>query len=158
MAVYSFLAVKYDRKKAKMTYTYMTDEINLFQDNIDHSIQEQLTRSRSFSETDQFNHLKLTQSPIQTIDSKERIDKSCLFPGRNSPQLPQPNRKRAFSEAELHSRFVELVKNYKDFTPLKDKNDPISKKLKSVIIQREISNITSKINAVDINTQDHMEQ
>lgn len=113
-----------------------------------------LTRARSFSasDSDQFKDLMI-EKPKSNSDGTHH---TALYPGTNTPQQKSQSRKRAFSDTEI-GELVDILKDYQDFTPLKEKRDIISTRLKRhKIIQKEIANLTSEISSVKIEKEDAM--
>jgi hypothetical protein len=114
-----------------------------------------LTRTRSFSASDSLQFKDLI---IEKPKSYEIINtKSVLYPGTNTPSLQKPkSRKRAFSDTEI-GELAEILKDYQDFTPLEDKKDIISTRLKrQKVIQKEIAKLTCEISSVQIEKEDSM--
>jgi hypothetical protein len=66
------------------------------------------------------------------------------------------SRKRAFSDTQIGD-LAELFKDYQDFTPLKEKRDIFSTRLKKhKIIQKEIAHLATEISTVQIDKDDTM--
>jgi hypothetical protein len=62
--------------------------------------------------------------------------------------------KRAFSDTELGD-LTEVLKDYQDFTPLQEKRDILSTRLKRhKVIQKEIAHLTTEISTVQIDKND----
>ena len=118
-----------------------------------HSSSQVINRTRSFSAADsqQFQNLKIENPHSVRFDpSNEPI------PGTNTPNIPSKSRKRALSDTEL-GELVDILKDYQDFTPLKDKHDIISIKLKRAkVMQKEIANLASGMDSVKIEKDDSM--
>lgn len=93
------------------------------------------------------------------MENREQIENQssiCLKPGNSTPTIPLKPRKRAFSETEL-GYIVDILKDYQDFTPLVQKNDIISKRLKRTkLMQKELSKLTHDISSVQLEKNDPM--
>lgn len=131
--------------------TYSNAVLLPTRDSTNNSSPQLLSRSRSFSASET-HHLK--DLKIEKPKSTELISCDCLNPGTNTPIIQPKSRKRAFSDTELEE-LANILKDYQDFTPLIQKKDEMSQRLKRAkVIQREISKLTSEISSVKIEKDD----